>query len=254
MNDEEEWRAIEDHEGSYEVSNHGRVRSVPRKDSAGRQRLGQILSPAIDKRKGYKRVGLSKDGVISMNLVHILVTRGFIGNCPEGFETAHKDHNPGNNHIDNLEYVTHADNMKQSASIARMGKLSMSDVQDIREIFAENPQTRVTEIARILDTTPETIANIVRCKRYIHVPKRDGTPAEPVVFNRTLTVAKILELRTQGLSIPQIAKMYGVEYSTPYQALRRAGIHQPGNHAGGRLSAKEKAARASIEGLPLFLK
>lgn len=86
------------YEDFYEVSNLGRVKSLPRKGVKG-----GILKPKPDK-WGYLRVGLWKNGKEEKFLVHILVMQAFIGKCPDGHEVDHYDWNPSNNRLDNLSY------------------------------------------------------------------------------------------------------------------------------------------------------
>lgn len=222
MNNAEEWRAVKGFEGIYEVSNRGRVRSLDREDSAGRQRSGVVLSGYIDKRKGYCRVGLCKNAVPSMHLVHILVATAFLGECPEGFEVAHKDHCGSNNYVENLEYVTHAENMRQSAALARLGHLSIDEVQDIREILTENPRASISEIADILSVSRELVYGVARATLYKHVPNRDGTLPRPINIRTFLTLEDVTSMLELGFTLPEIGRYYAVEYSTPYQVLRRA--------------------------------
>lgn len=92
--DGEEWRDIIDHE-DYQVSNFGRVRNVE---------TGRILKPGpLNKYKKYRKVCL-EDG--KTYLVHRLVAQAFIPNSdPEHLtQVNHKDENPANNHVDNLEW------------------------------------------------------------------------------------------------------------------------------------------------------
>lgn len=46
--------------------------------------------------------------------VHRLVAVKYIGQCPYGLETSHKDGNKCNNHYTNLEYITHSENLRKS--------------------------------------------------------------------------------------------------------------------------------------------
>lgn len=45
MSAAERWTDIEGWEGRYQISDHGRVRSLPRRDSQGRRRRGKVLKP-----------------------------------------------------------------------------------------------------------------------------------------------------------------------------------------------------------------
>lgn len=108
----EEWRDIPGYEGTYQASDHGRVRSVDRKlvNSLGYERLlrGKILRLKDD--KGYLRVQLNFGGVGKMHLVHRLVLAAFVGEAPEGMQCRHMDGYPKNNHLHNLRYGTVSEN------------------------------------------------------------------------------------------------------------------------------------------------
>ena len=47
-------------------------------------------------------------------MVHNLVCEAFYGEIPEGYEVNHKDKNRTNNNLDNLEIVTHKENMQHA--------------------------------------------------------------------------------------------------------------------------------------------
>ena len=103
----EEWRPIEGYEGLYEVSNTGRVRSLDRyvkgKGESYRLQKGKMLSP-IKNKYGYLQVNLCCNGKNKMFLVHRLSAQAFIPNPDNLPEINHKDENPGNNSVDNLEW------------------------------------------------------------------------------------------------------------------------------------------------------
>ncbi len=100
----EEWKPVVGYEGKYEVSSHGRVRSLPRQATPGKIRK---LQPLKD---GYKRVSLCKGGVCVHKRVHRLVLEAFVGECPEGMVACHLDSKTSNNILDNLEWDTHKNN------------------------------------------------------------------------------------------------------------------------------------------------
>ncbi len=123
----ERWRKIPGFE-NYLVSDHGRVKSkgryVFRSNRAGgppvkHWHVERVLRPRINKLK-YHRVVLANDTHKGRAggkefPVHILVAKAFVRGHFSGAETNHKDFNRGNNFYKNLEWVTHADNLKHAA-------------------------------------------------------------------------------------------------------------------------------------------
>jgi hypothetical protein len=110
---EEIWKEIKGYEGLYEVSNFGNVRSLDRyvhtKGNGLRLHRGKILTPETNK-LGYKRLHASKDGVSKHLLVHRLVAEAFLPNYNNYPVVNHKDENPSNNHVSNLEWCTYSYN------------------------------------------------------------------------------------------------------------------------------------------------
>ena len=103
---EEVWKDIEEYEGLYQVSNLGRVRSVDRIDSRGHRRKGNLMKQTANKNR-YMVVGLSRGNHHVKYLVHRLVAVAFLDN-PEKYPIInHKDENPHNNNVINLEWCTH---------------------------------------------------------------------------------------------------------------------------------------------------
>ena len=90
------WKDIEGYEGLYQVSNLGRVKSL---------KWGKVkfLKPFSDK-NGYLSVHLRKDNSSYMSYIHRLVAMTFISNPNNLPQVNHKDENPSNNNVSNLEY------------------------------------------------------------------------------------------------------------------------------------------------------
>ena len=63
---------------------------------------------------GYQRIRLLKNHKRISIYIHRLVYQTFIGEIPEGYEINHIDHNKSNNHISNLELVSHSENMHKA--------------------------------------------------------------------------------------------------------------------------------------------
>lgn len=110
----EQWRPVVGWEGTYEVSNKGRVRSIDRVGTHavyGTARLrGKILKPKPD-RKGYLRVTLGHSTCV---YVHHLVLASFIGARPLGLLGLHKDGHNTHNEPGNLYWGTYLDNARDA--------------------------------------------------------------------------------------------------------------------------------------------
>lgn len=104
------WRPVPEWEGAYEVSDQGRVRSMPRWAWSSRGKGhwfkagGIVLSPGIV--SGYARVVLQRDKAIKNVSIHRLVLLAFVGPCPAGMEACHHDDDRLNNVLTNLRWDT----------------------------------------------------------------------------------------------------------------------------------------------------
>jgi hypothetical protein len=113
---EEQWLPIDNYENYYEVSNLGRVRSLPRltngRNNSKRLVQGRTLSPGIRKKTGHLYVNLKVNNSTVTRSVHTLVLETFIGPCPPGLECCHNDGNPQNNRVSNLRWDTRVNNIQ----------------------------------------------------------------------------------------------------------------------------------------------
>lgn len=111
----ETWQPVVGYEDSYEVSSFGRVyskeRVVTRNNGTTLTIHPRILKPHFNK-KGYECVNLSLEGEHSDKFVHRLVAKTFIP-CEntETLDVNHKDESRANNSVNNLEWLTHKDNV-----------------------------------------------------------------------------------------------------------------------------------------------
>lgn len=105
----ENWKPVFGYEGSYEVSDLGNVRGLDRFNSLGAPRKGGVMSQTLTA-KGYRRLGLSRDGKMSALQVHRLVCLAFIPNPDNKPQVNHIDGDKTNNHLDNLEWCTNGEN------------------------------------------------------------------------------------------------------------------------------------------------
>ena len=119
------WRDIKGFEDLYQVSSKGRVRSLGRYvNNKGKLdfRKEKILTPCIRNKNGYLSVSLSKDGVKTTHSMHRLVATAFISNSNNYPMINHKDENPKNNRVENLEWCDAKYNMNYGTINKRRGE------------------------------------------------------------------------------------------------------------------------------------
>lgn len=164
MSAKEIWLTIKQN-NNYEVSNLGNVRNAKTK---------RVLKPSISN-KGYYLVALSNNGKSHTYTVHKLVIEHF-NRCAFSNEVVnHKDHNKLNNCIENLEWCTQKENIKDAYSSglcenareqAKINILKASKSQAIK-IAQLNKNHRVLKIwdsAREIDRSLNiNNANIISC-------------------------------------------------------------------------------------------
>ena len=112
------WKDINGYESLYQVSSYGKVKSLDRTivDSwCTREFKGQILTPTKHNGKQpYLYVSLSRQGKVKKVFIHQLVAETFIPNPGNKPQVNHKDGNPQNNLVSNLEWVTNAENTQHA--------------------------------------------------------------------------------------------------------------------------------------------
>lgn len=114
----EEWKDVVGYEGLYQVSNLGRMKSLPklkRTPTATFMSKEKIMTPYLC--KGYFRVNLMGKS----HFVHILVAEAFIGER-NGMTVNHKDECKTNNQVINLEYMSLYDNIRYGTGTKRSAK------------------------------------------------------------------------------------------------------------------------------------
>lgn len=150
--DKEVWRDISGYEGLYQVSNYGRIKSLPRLVGKG-TRFEHISKERLIKShintSGYLQVRLCKDGIMSSSLaVHRLVATAFVPNPTLLPEVNHKDENKINNLPCNLEWCTKAYNTRYGTRTARTSKPVLQYSKD--GVFIQR-YASVKEASRILN-------------------------------------------------------------------------------------------------------
>lgn len=136
----EEWRPVPNYEGIYEVSNHGRVKSLERivKIRTGGERKygGIILKPQIGSH-GYRSVCLFKDKKPRQHTIHALVLSSFQRSKKDGEVCRHLDGNQLNNHTENIVWGSYRENGKDAVRHGR--NVQANQTHCIREHILMSP-------------------------------------------------------------------------------------------------------------------
>jgi hypothetical protein len=105
------WKDIKGQKGRVQVSNRGRVRDI---HLNGDESLRGLCITS----KGYPTTQLKRD----FYFVHTLVIQAFVGPRPKGYVIHHKDGNPTNAHLSNLEYISPSDHANKHYKMTKCVK------------------------------------------------------------------------------------------------------------------------------------
>lgn len=164
----EKWKPVVGYEGYYEVSDHGRVKSVERKvESISKHGKTYLLSIAEkilrpgDHTQGYKIVKLSRGGVSTGFAIHTLVLTAFVGPCPEGMECCHGDDIPYNNYLSNLSWGTHRDNILAVDHSDRKKYVYLKEQQIPQILAMKLSGIAIRDIAKAFEVSRMTISRVL---------------------------------------------------------------------------------------------
>lgn len=166
------WKDVSEFEGLYEVSNLGRVRSIDRiivrrngillplrgKILLQYEKYGNSTIPRL-------QVNLSKEGKCYSKTVSRLVAKAFIPNPDNLPQVNHKDENPANNCVDNLEWCTGAYNHNYGTRNERHAqKLKKQvDMFTLKHEFIKRYNS-IKEAAEDIDGDPSAITKVCKGK------------------------------------------------------------------------------------------
>lgn len=177
------WKPIPGYKRYYKISNHGRVKSIPRKVKVitpGKKSWHRKFPGVIIKGRanhcGHVGVILFKNGHGRYRFIHSLVLIAFVGPKPKGTQCCHWDGNPSNNTISNLRWGTPKDNSldKQRHNTMIKGekhsqaKLTERDILEIRRLYSEE-KTSKSQLATRYKVSWQAIYLIVNRRRWKHI-------------------------------------------------------------------------------------
>ena len=222
---EEKWRDIPILKGRYQVSNFGRVRSLDHlvvRPQGNYLAKGRILKAKTNRKTKYKSLMYWEDGKQHYIYIHRLVAEAFIPNPDNLPFVNHKDENPSNNHIDNLEWCTHQYNCNYGTSKDRiLEKIALAVYQMTRngEIIATYKS--IKDAARAVNSTSICISRACRGLaltangyRWRYVDDRLNNIAQRVLGSRPQKKARVCPVLQYSLKGEFIARFDSMKDAT----------------------------------------
>lgn len=123
--DIEIWKPVVGYEEQYEVSINGVVKRLDKisvNESGLNIKKGRVLKTRINN-YGYVEVRLTKQSKQSTTFLHIILAKAFIPNPLNKPEVNHLNGIKTDNSIDNLEWCTHAENIKHAHKLGLYNKV-----------------------------------------------------------------------------------------------------------------------------------
>lgn len=179
----EVWKDIDGYEGLYQVSNMGRVKSLNYRHT-GKEKVLRLWKQT----NGYDDVFLYKNGKGKTYSVHRLIANTFIPNPYNLPCINHKDENPSNNHVDNLEWCSYQYNNTYGTVIQRRTEKTGKTVYQYTldgEFVAEYPSAR--EVQRLFDFNASNINNCCRGK----IKTSNGFVWSYIILDKTTVKEKL---------------------------------------------------------------
>ena len=185
----EEWRGIPGYEGRYQVSNRGRVKSLPKYH----QKEEIILKGDLDK-DGYVHVRLCvNEKVRKRHSVHRLVALAFMPN-PYGYpEIDHINANPSDNNVDNLRWTTRRMNLMNPITRERKSRASKG------RTFSEEILKKMSEAKKGRKLSQHVI-NVLVEKNNVPVIMYDESWNEIACFNSIKSAAIATGVNAKSIS------------------------------------------------------
>ena len=171
----EKWKDLKGYEGRYKIGSNGEIMN----------KRGLLLKQSLDT-DGYKLITLH-NGNKKTYRVHRLVAEHFIGSIPCDKEVNHIDYDRTNNHVANLEIVSHLENVRhsydriakgnknkkgskrrngnKSSENKRNSKVTIKEVNEIRSKYSTGGYTQI-ELARMYGLKRSGISDLLSGKTW----------------------------------------------------------------------------------------
>ena len=143
------WKEIDGFNGKYWVSNLARVKKI----IGDMEKIYSISS----KTKGYTTIRLD----YKIYSLHRIVAKSFINNPDNKSEVNHKDGNKKNNCSDNLEWVSHYENLRHAFDTGLLFRLSDDKRNEVRDLHKTGNYS-YRNLASMFNVSLGTIQSILK--------------------------------------------------------------------------------------------
>lgn len=238
IGNQEIWKDVVGYEGSYRVSNLGRVKSIDRVIK-NRVYIGKIKIETDN--RGYKMVRLSKNSKGSGKLVHRLVALAFIENKNNYPDVNHKDLDKTNNRLENLEWVSEKQNIQHAIKNGAMNFIfgqnnfrSIFTKKQVENIRLEywNTNLSTSELALKYFVSKSCIITIINNSNWYDSDYKLFLSKNKRLWRNTgckngaskLTekqVIEIRELKESGEKISSLSKKFKISIKAVYKIIKR---------------------------------
>ena len=162
------WKPLAAAPHLYEVSSNGEFRAKAKIDAMGKKRKQRALILSVTQ-DGYKKVNLFIDGRCFHPLAHRMVYETFYGPIPKGMEINHKNGVRDDNRPENLEAMSHAENVRYSKNVLGVDFTTYGNARMTKEqrdqIFQLYEQGFTQKkIAEIVGFGKSQISNVIQKK------------------------------------------------------------------------------------------
>ena len=139
------------------VSDLGRLRGIHGR--TGRR----VYYRLQEDRDGYLRCVVKREGRRYVVRVHREVARAFLGPCPEGLEVNHINGDKADARVGNLEYLTHAENLKHAYRELGVKVIDHGTPVDVWHVLrAHEAGMSNALIARMVGRSRTTVRKVLR--------------------------------------------------------------------------------------------
>ena len=169
---DEIWIQIKDF--AYKISNYGRLKRIYKNHE-------RFVKPTVHKQDNCSKfplmVRLYKNWIPKTYLLHRLVGLTFIKNPNNLSEINHKNGDKFHNHVSNLEWSTHQDNMNHAWEMGlidsrgeqcSLSKLTNKIVLKIRKDY-KGKDIPINKLSKTYNVCRKTIVNIIQRKTWKHI-------------------------------------------------------------------------------------